>query len=347
MSKKLIEYGKTPQFRDVIHNVVRSTRFVELDKDGEPVYDETKTLPTITFKGTIKLHGTNLGICYNDKEGIYYQSRNGIKSNGHFGSVDYLKLHEEEIIKLFKLIAKEKDIDTSKQTITVYAEYAGEGIQTGVAISELPKMPYIFAVKISPCCNGSQFEPYYLKDISFIPPTSVYRNIFYYKTFKIDIDFNNPGLSSELIEKYTLEVEDECPVAKAYDKEGIGEGIVWIGFHQGNRYIFKSKGEKHNNGKRSKKQSVAPIDPDMLKSVNEAVNKYVTDSRIKQAVQEQEIDWNRRHTGNVINWVKNDIMREEHLSLKENKIDTGLFVKELSTKIRAEFFKKIDEQATV
>jgi hypothetical protein len=42
----------------------------------------------------------------------------------------------------------------------------------------------------------------------------------------------------------TISVEDECPVGKFFNKEGVGEGIVFTCVTN-QELKFKSKGEKH------------------------------------------------------------------------------------------------------
>jgi hypothetical protein len=43
-----------------------------------------------------------------------------------------------------------EEINCSKETVSIYGEWAGRGIQAGVGISQLEKKFYIFGVKISP-----------------------------------------------------------------------------------------------------------------------------------------------------------------------------------------------------
>ena len=67
--------------------------------------------------------------------------------------------------------------------------------------------------------------------------------------YTIDIDFNHPELSQNKIVEYTLEVEEECPVAKEFGFSGIGEGIVFSYSDDEHSYTFKSKGIKHQKSK--------------------------------------------------------------------------------------------------
>lgn len=53
----MIKYPSIGQFRNVIRHVQQQTRFVGKDADGNAIYDQSKSLPTLGFYGTVKLHG--------------------------------------------------------------------------------------------------------------------------------------------------------------------------------------------------------------------------------------------------------------------------------------------------
>lgn len=64
--KKMIKFPSIEQFRNIVSNILRHFNFVGLDESGEAIYDQTLQKPTITFKGTVKLHGTNAGVSFNE-----------------------------------------------------------------------------------------------------------------------------------------------------------------------------------------------------------------------------------------------------------------------------------------
>lgn len=55
--KKLIKFPSIEQFRTVVANINRRYNFIGLDENGDAIYDYTLPKPTITFKGTVKVHG--------------------------------------------------------------------------------------------------------------------------------------------------------------------------------------------------------------------------------------------------------------------------------------------------
>ena len=96
---KHINYPKTVQFRNVVTNVNHMATFSGLDENGDAIYDGTKSKPVLVFKGTVKLHGTNAGVCYNDTDCIYVQSRNNAfgldKGESHMGFTFFVKSKEQ------------------------------------------------------------------------------------------------------------------------------------------------------------------------------------------------------------------------------------------------------------
>lgn len=76
--KKQINYPKVQQFRNIVSTIRRGSSFDDLDNDGNPIYNENRQKPILTFTGTVKLHGTNASVCYNQKEGFWAQSRSRI-----------------------------------------------------------------------------------------------------------------------------------------------------------------------------------------------------------------------------------------------------------------------------
>jgi len=68
--KKHISYPKIVQFRNVVSNINREITYTGLDEEGKAIYDPSIEKPTLTFKGTVKLHGTNASVCFNSREGF-------------------------------------------------------------------------------------------------------------------------------------------------------------------------------------------------------------------------------------------------------------------------------------
>lgn len=328
---KLIKYPDTGQFRNVVATVNRMATFVGLDDNGDAILDETLPKPTLTFKGTIKLHGTNAGVSYNDESGIYTQSKGNTYSldmtSSHMGFTSFVRTKEQLFLNTINHIKDKWGIDTSIYTITVYGEWVGTGVQKTVAISELPKSLYVFGIKISKP-NDPNFDSYWLdaSELRF-PEMDNCWNIYEFETFEIEIDFNNPQLVQNKFVELINYVEDECPVAKHFGVSGIGEGIVWTGSYKGQTLIFKTKGEKHAG--KSKVKTLKSVDEGRLAIVNEVVDKITPIWRLNQMFNEatnQGNDIDRKHLGTYIKMVIEDVMKEDHDII----VDAGLEPKEIT-----------------
>ena len=121
---KMYPYPSIEQFRNVIYNVNRKSTFVGLDEQGEPILDETKSKPTLSFIGTTKLHGTNASVVFDLKNDvIYYQSRENVicptKDNAGFAS--YMASIQNEFYEFIMSKIERNNNDV----VCVYGEWCG------------------------------------------------------------------------------------------------------------------------------------------------------------------------------------------------------------------------------
>jgi intein/homing endonuclease len=54
---KEILFPDIKQFKEIIRTVKDQTYFVGLDENNQPIYDGSRLLPTLSFHGSVKLHG--------------------------------------------------------------------------------------------------------------------------------------------------------------------------------------------------------------------------------------------------------------------------------------------------
>jgi hypothetical protein len=196
-------------------------------------------------------------------------------------------------------------------------EWVGKGIQKNVAISNIEKSAFIFGAKITPRPKDENDKPLaYWVDSSLVKSSenNIY-NIEDYKMYFIDIDFSIPQLSQNKIIEMTIEVENECPVGKAFGYEGIGEGLVFSHvFENGKVYRFKSKGERHAG--KSKVKTLKEVDDVKIRLVMEIAEKVTPIWRLSQML-EQACDFmnggtlDRSKLGDYIRLVINDVIKEE------------------------------------
>lgn len=338
--KKHISYPKIAQFRNVVATINREITFTGLDDDGNAIYDPSIKKPTLTFNGTVKLHGTNASVCFNSQYGFWIQSRKNVitveKDNAGFAF--FAESNKVEFCALLDSIINKHQIDTKEFTVSIYGEWAGKGIQKGVGISQLDKAFYVFGVKISKP-QDPEFNSYWVDSFDIKKPECKIYNVADYKTFTIDVDFNMPQLAQNKFAEITEEVEKECPIAKAFGIEnGVGEGVVWTTEFKGNVHRFKVKGDEHSV---TKVKKLANVDVEKLKNIQEFVTYSVTENRFKQAVENvfgsNELDVKKM--GDFIRWFVKDIAEEEMDTMVKNNLEPKDVNKYISTKVREMFFE--------
>ena len=246
----MIKYPSIEQFKNVIKEVTNTTRYAGKDENGKNIYNNDM-LPVLRFKGTTKIHGTSSSVQLNNLGDISYHSRERTLSLQHDNMGFYIfGTQREKLFRKIREIVQEyfgrDDID-----VCIFGEFAGKGVQKGVAVAELEKSMFIFDIKV---ISGE--DHYWLDldkiDFSFILETLNKNNIYFinqYKTWEIDIDFNNPEAVQNQLIRWVVEVEDECPVGKAFGISSVGEGVVFKCDTDKGRYIFKVKGTAFNNNK--------------------------------------------------------------------------------------------------
>lgn len=358
--KRMIKYPSTPQFREVVSNVKHAATYVGQDENGEPIYNPLAEMPTIEFYGSVKLHGTNAAFCLASNGDWWVQSRENIitpeKDNAGFAQFAYAnnEVIRSMIIEYFSVLEREYNIkyDLDNKIVTLYGEWAGKGVQKGVGISEIEKSFFIFGLKLSPADSESTEPAIWIPhdftscrghgDVTVLTSSinNIY-NIYDFKQYRIKIDFNNPQAAINDMIAITEAVEASCPVAEDFGHVGtIGEGVVWSTIWNGQRLVYKVKGEKHSS---SKVKKLASVDVEKLNSINEFVVYAVTENRLNQGIEQVFTANNERpdikKAGDFIKWITSDVVKEE----LDTMTASGLEVKEVMpavSKKAVAWFKK-------
>jgi len=195
------KFSDIGQFRNVVRDIKYAAQFVGMD-NGEAVMNRDAEMPTVSFHGTVKLHGSNAGIAMDKDDNIWYQGRKQIitieKDNA--GCAFFME-SKKDILKEMLLDIKSKN-NFKNETIIIFGEWCGGNIQKGVAINGLDKMFMIFAVKV--ITDDEDQSNYYLERDKWShcksPENRIY-NINDYESFDIDINFENPAeIQNKLIE---------------------------------------------------------------------------------------------------------------------------------------------------
>lgn len=281
----------------------------------------------INYCPTVKLHGTNAGIMYDARTDDFTAlSRNRVltieQDNYNFALwVSQLNpTAKQELISLMDAI----------DCNILYGEWAGKGINHGDAICNVERGFYIF------CGYNTETEHYVTYDLKNFDIALDEFNIYNIYDFPIGSNTNLINIrfdseSDELILNTTRLLEQACPVAATFNSEGHGEGIVWIpastnieDFNIENilwDLAFKTKTTSHQEKHDSPSKMGSTKDfAQETKDMNHALL-YCTEARMLkgiEAIKEIHIlrpeDLDRKHTGKYIQYIQNDISKEEDVN---------------------------------
>ena len=344
---KAIKMNSISQFRNTISDVRHQSQYIGWDEElNEAIMDRDAKFPTLTFTGTAKIHGTNASICY-DGEDIWAQSKENVLTveKDNYGFAFFVESNKEYFTKALTDLREIMQVDI----VCLYGEWAGKGIQSGVAISEIEKTFFMFGVKYKE--NDSE-DFNWAKDPSliliYISNGERIRSIYEFKTYEIDVDFENPAPAQNKMLKIVDEIDAECPVGKVFGHEGHGEGIVFITHYNENRHIFKVKGENHS---KSKVKTLKPVDEAKEQAKIDFANYVCTADRLEQAWEKtfdiggENITPTIALTGTFLRAVHKDIIKEESDIMVEKKLEPKEVNGTISKVARRWFMDQLDKEA--
>lgn len=334
--KKYFKFPSTGQFHDAVTQMRRNPTLAEQE--------------TLTFQGTVKLHGTNAaGVLSPDGE-LYFQSRERIitPESDNAGFAQFATVNQNVFRDILELVKKEWLLDTEYGI--VYGEWAGGNIQAGVGLNHIPKTFFVFGIAFA--SEDEHGDPRYtwlnghaLTEICIGRHPNV-RVIFEFPTYEVKIDPQNPALVQNELIAITEAVEKDCPVSrqllgKDFAEELVGEGVVWqevVYDDVPTGFKFKVKGDKHAGN--SRVRTLASVDPEKIKGIADFIEYACSQGRLQQGVdklQELQVELTMQNIGQYLKWVNSDIFREE-LAVMEA---SGLTMKDVGsgiTKKAKEFY---------
>lgn len=287
----------------------------------------------------IKSYSRNLAgrdFVVGDIHGCYDQLMDLLKEI-KFDFAKYIEDNKSEFLKIFDEIKNK--INTEKyDSIIIYGELAGKGIQNKVAVSQIYRFFAPFSV------IGVNKDTVDQLDVKL----SVNESIRFYPVetfgvYNIQLDLDNVHLAQQEIKDLTISIENECPVGKYFGVSGTGEGIVFT--DETKQYSFKSKGEKHSV---SKVKVIADVDIEKINKIKDFVDYSVTENRLNQGIEylkEMNKELDISNMGYFLRWLANDVLKEEQDVITENSLDNDLkaIMKSVSSKGRKWFMDKINE----
>lgn len=308
----------------LLHNVIRTLNFHK-ERDGKP-------LPTVVYRGKVKLHGTNCAVQIHANE-IVTQSREAILTPEADlkGFSKWAHLHEASFSRL-------------PAGFTVFGEWAGPGIEKGMAVSALPgKVFAVFALQVGvgegavviydPSEIASYVRPLGIPGVYVLP----------WEGEPFTIDYADPAsvqVAVEHLNQVVVAVEREDPWVKAtFGVAGLGEGVVLYPMVPARTspealalLMFKAKGDKHRTA--GTKQAVQ-VSPEVAGSATEFVTLMVTEARLQQGVSTAcGGECTMRNIGAFLRWVAEDTKKESVAELEASGLTWDQVQKQVQDRAR-------------
>lgn len=282
----------------LLHNVAKDVR-ARAEIDGSAP-------PKVTYRGKVKLHGTNAGIQIS-KHGIVAQGRNQLLTpeSDNAGFAAWVVDNAEA----FQSVVQERHV-------TLYGEWCGPGIQKGVAITGIDRKIFaVFAVQLGDHHVEAAelvIEP---DAIAKLIPKHPDVHVLPWYGEAVDVDFADLAPAADTLNAVVEQVETKDPWVEAvFGVEGTGEGLVLYPMIDSTdreditALMFKAKGEKHRVRKARK---AVEIDPAVVASVEAFVSTFVTEARLEQGFNEAcPKDATMRDLGAFLKWVAGDLQKE-------------------------------------
>ena len=320
--RDVIKFGSIGQFR----NFIKTMQYLGWRK--------------INLIGTVKIHGTNSSVGLDLKDNsLFYQSRNRVLSldDDNYDFAKYIEDNKFEFLKIFDEIKNK--INTEKyDSIIIYGELAGKGIQNKVAVSQIDRFfaPFSIVGVNKDTVDELDVKLSINESIRFYPVET-------FGVYNVQLDLDNVHLAQQEVKDLTINVENECPVGKYFGVSGTGEGIVFT--DETKQYSFKSKGEKHSV---SKVKVIADVDIEKINKIKDFVDYSVTENRLNQGIEylkEMNKELDISSMGDFLRWLANDVLKEEQDVITGNGLDNDLkaIMKSVSSKGRKWFMDKINE----
>lgn len=284
---KFVKFPSIEKFSDV--NALVKRRYVVEDR------------PTITYRGKVKLHGTNAGIRVDPDGTITCLKRTGVCNvqNDNAGFANWVETIKDHLTPMvfhrseFQKTGELKTIGFEGLSYIIYGEWAGPGIQKKVAVSSIEKKSFFpFAVYL-PESTEWIVEPSNIEYFTNnVPDTYVVP----WGTEEFLVDFRLQS-SMEAFTSTVGNLVEICDKVDPYIKdrfgiEGIGEGYVFYPLYPlssatlvNHDYIFKAKGKSHTVAAHEATNRIQ-IDPTILEGVAAFAKEFVTPARCEQGLNE-------------------------------------------------------------
>lgn len=326
---------------------------IQLEKGDKTLHVDVRNL-VLPLIGTVKLHGAHADLVIDSNNKITIQSRNvvGLTSTGKdvYGVAAALEPLGQATLELrnkyhSRFRKLNPGVEILKEFPTIIAgEWIGPGVQKNVAISKLSRKYFVI---LSVSINKS-----WLPDEEYADINSEENGIFNISRGGFFHDTLHLGQQSETRERLqipTMEVERECPFAKALGISGIGEGIVWKVAHPlgaDTRFWLKTKGPLHavTNTEKISQRKKGDGDQDVVREFADAA---VTEHRLEQGwayLDEMDIKREMKFVKSFLEWVVGDVEVEEKGEIETLGIDKAMLKKSVEVIGRKWYIARVKKE---
>lgn len=275
--------------------------------------------PVVTYRGKVKLDGTNAAIRISKDGTIQAQSRTQdiSRSNDNAGFAAWVEFMTESIKELANY--------SNAEDVVIFGEWCGNGIQSGCAISQAPGKHFV-AYSVVELFNGGPNTIY--SDTSDVNQGLLATSGCKWLGWEgptYTVDFNNPEslqAFSDAVEKEVARIEACDPwVEKEFGIKGVGEGLVYypvdtnLDYEGVSHLMFKAKGLKHRVKATEK---AAPIKTEVL-GLDAFIASFVTEARLNQGVSATGTA-ETKNIGTFLKWFQADVERESQAELEASNL---------------------------
>lgn len=298
----------------------------------------------------IKLHGTNAGIRLEDGGVLVAQKRTSDvhvgKDNAGFATWVATLKRNSCCVEYFK-------------DFVIHGEWAGQGVQSGDAVTQTPKAFYVFAVE-NVTSGFKVYDPVTIVDfLRKIFTVESLENIHIIPWFGEYITFNFLDQKSaqdviDLVLGYVDAIAECDPYIKSlYDVEGPGEGLVGyfldMIYQDGTQvdpqyfddYMFKVKSIAHSIQKNKVRNKTGP---EKAEGIDEFIEMFFTENRFQQMLDEHcDGVADKKNTGVFMKAVMGDVHKESVNEIEVADFEWKDVPKFAMTSVRQWFFDQCDK----
>ncbi|BDA85455.1 hypothetical protein Sa4125_29970 [Aureimonas sp. SA4125] len=276
----------------------------------------------VDYRAKIKLHGTNAAIRI-DADGTVTAQKRSSDATPEADNYDFAAWVRDTAWHWSSRVGRLFD----PQTMVVFGEWAGPGVQKLVSVSDIPKRCFFAFAVYLPERDLLISDPATIRAITGFLLDRTF-DVLPYHGDAHRMDFGDEVGVRMVVEQINADVSaiDRCDpyIAELFDIEGPGEGLVFFPaaectLERFATMAFKVKGGSH---KVTKDAKPARINSWATSSHREFVDHYMTDARLEQGLAEACGGvTDMRRAGDFLKWVGNDVRKESVADLDASGLE--------------------------